>query len=61
MMCDLTTHQRRLNAMCQAARWCMRSRVSSNFDLNLLAGDWTETDLIRWLDKELRQPDIRQT
>jgi type III restriction enzyme len=29
-------------------------------DLNLLAGDWTETDLIRWLDKELRQPDIRQ-
>ena len=29
-------------------------------DLNLLAGDWTETDLIRWLDKELRQQDIRQ-
>ena len=29
-------------------------------DLNLLAGDWTETDLIRWLDKELRQPDVRQ-
>ncbi len=29
-------------------------------DLNLLAGDWTETDLIRWLDRELRQPDVRQ-
>lgn len=29
-------------------------------DLNLLAGEWTETDLIRWLDKELRQQDIRQ-
>jgi type III restriction enzyme len=30
-------------------------------DLNLLAGNWTENDLIRWLDKELRQPDVRQT
>ena len=29
-------------------------------DLNLLPGNWTENDLIRWLDKELRQPDIRQ-
>jgi type III restriction enzyme len=29
-------------------------------DLNLLPGEWTENDLIRWLDKELRQPDIRQ-
>jgi type III restriction enzyme len=30
-------------------------------DLNLLPGGWTENDLIRWLDKELRQADIRQT
>jgi type III restriction enzyme len=29
-------------------------------DLNLLVAEWTENDLIRWLDKELRQPDIRQ-
>lgn len=29
-------------------------------DLNLLPGEWTENDLIRWLDKELRQLDIRQ-
>ena len=29
-------------------------------DLNLLPGEWTENDLIRWLDKELRQTDIRQ-
>jgi type III restriction enzyme len=29
-------------------------------DLNLLPGEWTENDLIRWLDKELRQQDIRQ-
>lgn len=29
-------------------------------DLNLLPAEWTENDLIRWLDRELRQPDIRQ-
>jgi type III restriction enzyme len=29
-------------------------------DLNVLAAEWTENALIRWLDKELHQPDIRQ-
>jgi type III restriction enzyme len=29
-------------------------------DLNLMAGDWTENDLIRWLDKELQQRDPRR-
>ncbi len=35
-------------------------KSEQQLDLNLLAGAWTENDLIRWLDKELRQPDIRQ-
>jgi type III restriction enzyme len=29
-------------------------------DLNLLAAEWTETDLVRWLDRHLRQPDVNQ-
>lgn len=29
-------------------------------DLNLLSAQWTENDLIRWLDKELRHPEVRQ-
>src|ERR1035437_5393920 len=29
-------------------------------DPNLLATQWTPDDLVRWLDKQLRQPDIRQ-
>jgi len=29
-------------------------------DLNLLATEWTPAELVRWLDKQLRQPDIRQ-
>jgi type III restriction enzyme len=29
-------------------------------DLNLLATEWTPEQLVRWLDKQLRQPDIRQ-
>jgi type III restriction enzyme len=29
-------------------------------DLNLLATEWTPEELVRWLDKQLRQPDIRQ-
>jgi type III restriction enzyme len=29
-------------------------------DLNLLAADWTDTDLVRWLDRQLRQQDVNQ-
>jgi type III restriction enzyme len=29
-------------------------------NLNVLPGEWTELDLIRWLDRELRRPDVRQ-
>lgn len=29
-------------------------------DLSLMPVEWTETDLVRWLDKELRQPDVSQ-
>lgn len=35
-------------------------KSEQQLDLNLLVAEWTENDLIRWLDKELRQPDIRQ-
>lgn len=29
-------------------------------DLNLLPGDWTETDLVRWLDRQVRRQDVNQ-
>lgn len=29
-------------------------------DLNLLPADWTETDLVRWLDRQVRQQDVNQ-
>ncbi|WP_263367954.1 DEAD/DEAH box helicase [Edaphobacter bradus] len=29
-------------------------------DLNLLAADWTDADLVRWLDRQLRQQDVNQ-
>jgi type III restriction enzyme len=35
-------------------------KSEQQLDLNLLAAEWTENDLIRWLDKALQQPDIRQ-
>ncbi len=35
-------------------------KSEQQLDLNLLVAEWTENDLIRWLDRELRQPDIRQ-
>lgn len=30
-------------------------------DLSHVAGDWTANDLVRWLDKQLRQDDVGQT
>jgi len=32
----------------------------NQLDLSLMAVQWTETDLVRWLDKEVRQADVRQ-
>lgn len=29
-------------------------------DLNVLASAWTQNDFVRWLDKQLRQPDVGQ-
>ncbi len=44
----------------QGSKVVFAFKGEQQLDLNLLPGDWTENDLIRWLDKELRQPDIRQ-
>jgi type III restriction enzyme len=33
---------------------------TDQLDLSLMAVEWTETDLVRWLDKELRQDDVSQ-
>jgi len=33
---------------------------TDRLDLSLMAVEWTETDLVRWLDKELRQVDVSQ-
>ena len=33
---------------------------TDQLDLSLMPVEWAETDLVRWLDKELRQPDVSQ-
>ena len=33
---------------------------TDQLDLSLMAVEWTETDLVRWLDKELHQNDVNQ-
>jgi type III restriction enzyme len=33
---------------------------TDQLDLSLMPVEWTETDLVRWLDKELRQDDVSQ-
>ena len=35
-------------------------RVERQFELNILPVAWTQVDLVRWLDKQLRQKDIPQ-
>jgi type III restriction enzyme len=35
-------------------------RDSQQMDLTHIPTQWTESDFVRWLDKEVRQPDIRQ-
>ncbi len=34
--------------------------ATQQLDLNLVESHWSELQLVRWLDKEVRQPDVRQ-
>lgn len=34
--------------------------ATQQLDLNLVQSNWSELQLVRWLDKEVRQPDVRQ-
>lgn len=44
----------------EGSRVIYKLMAEQQLDLNLLAADWTETDLVRWLDRHLRQPDVNQ-
>jgi type III restriction enzyme len=44
----------------EGSRVVYKLMVEQQLDLNLLASEWTETDLARWLDRHLRQSDVNQ-
>jgi type III restriction enzyme len=44
----------------EGSRVTYKLTSEQQLDLNLLAAEWTETDLVRWLDRHLRQPDVNQ-
>ena len=44
----------------EGSRIVYRLMGQEQLDLNLLAAEWTDLDLVRWLDRHLRQVDVTQ-